>query len=108
MRPTPAFSVLHIQNHHGQTLYVAINRRFIALHLPSDCAVCMHGYAPGYSHTCKSCFGHRRRRAMGVMAAIVGMLLVVVGLGVMKLVSVVGTTPETEHRVSSWGLTRGG
>lgn len=45
---------------------------------------------------------------MGVMAAIVGMLLVVVGLGVMKLVSVVGTTPETEHRVSSWGLTRGG
>lgn len=43
---------------------------------------------------------------MGVMAAIVGMLLVAVGLGVMKLVSVVDTTPNTERRVSGWGLTR--
>ena len=37
---------------------------------------------------------------MGVMAAVVGLLLVAVGLGVAKLVSVVRTASNTEPRVS--------
>lgn len=44
---------------------------------------------------------------MGVMAAIVGLLLVAVGLGVAKLVSVVDTASSNERRVSTYRSSQG-
>lgn len=49
----------------------------------------MEGYAPGYSHTCKSCMGGSKRRAVGIMAVIFGLVVLGTGLIIGKLVSVV-------------------
>ena len=49
----------------------------------------MEGYAPGYSHACKSCMGGTKRRALGIMTVIFGLVVLAAGLIVAKLVSVV-------------------
>lgn len=64
--------------------------------------MCTEGFAPGYSHTCKSCLGDNTRRAVGVMLGISVLVLAVLGLVVCRLVSVVemATERDTKGKVS--------
>lgn len=66
-----------------------------------DCAVCTENYSPGYSHTCKSCMGGNRTRALAVITAIAMVALVAVTFLVANLVSVVDTGPPDEAKAQS-------
>ncbi|CAN0056334.1 unnamed protein product, partial [Scytosiphon promiscuus] len=65
------------------------------------CAVCTAGYSPGYAHTCKSCLGDSKRRALGIIASIATVALVALAFLVAKLVSVVETGPPVKAQ-SRW------
>lgn len=61
--------------------------------LPQDCAVCLHGYAPGYHHTCKSCIGGSKRRAVAGITVVLCIAALALSFAVANLVSVVKPTP---------------
>ncbi|CAM9448508.1 unnamed protein product, partial [Hapterophycus canaliculatus] len=65
------------------------------------CAVCVAGYSPGYSYTCKSCLGDNRRRALGVTAGIAAIAAAAAIFMVVKLSSVVEAGPPTKLK-SRW------
>ena len=72
--------------------------------LSPDCAVCTEGFSPGYAHTCKSCLGDSKRRALAVISAIALLALVAATFLVAKLVSVVETGPPSgeDKEQSHW------
>ena len=60
-----------------------------------DCAVCYPLYAPGYHHTCKSCIGGNKPRAVAGITIGLCIALVALGVVVANLVSVVTPGPAT-------------
>lgn len=70
--------------------------------ITTDCAVCNDNYALGYAHTCRSCGGDNKTRAIGGASVVIVVSLAVVALVISRLVAVVDVSGGAKA-LGPWG-----